>query len=520
MMIRIRVIMTTALLVATMGVSYGQQQPQGKPLRIGSASPLSFDGMQANDVPGAPIHLANVSLETVFELAQISQKSNEAILLLKHQIINPPFSYTEERDGGKTFYAELRPNILFHDGSTVTMDDVEFTLQYWNRIPGPFKYLKFKKLSASAFTLSSVKTELWHRILDCDLRKKVGKVEKPVSAGPYILVSVEKGGKKSRLIAFDKYFLGPPPVREIEYTWYDNLQMAMFGFLAGETDYQCGLNKGQVKDIGKIPGIMVKRYAYCDVFAIWFNLSKPPMDDIRVRKAISLLIDPSALVANSEYLRDSAIPTSYEFATSIPVTKPHTNPPNPAEAYELLKKAGYVRTTKGWAKDGKPIRIVMQTYSRYAHYIPEFRIIKKWLDEAGLSSTIKIMPNSGVRPKNIDEYDLLLIHDYDKLFFFENAARYTPGDPYNYFGSTDPAPANLLAGAKSGSITPGEKEAIIQKLAEYHYTVPLFYTINYCVGRVGAGYEDLFFKSPMVLSAITTPSDPSPGRTGHVANGH
>jgi ABC-type transport system substrate-binding protein len=508
-----------------MGVSYGQQQPQVKPLRMGLTHIGYLGDVPSDYEPLSLPQLTDFSLKEIIGSIQGELESIEGLHYQYFQPVYPAFSFLQERDGGKVFYAELKPNIYFHDGSLATIDDLEFSL-YRNLYRDPFaiKRIKFKRLSAVAFTLSSDRLENWYRLLDTELRKRVGAGKMSISAGPYIITAVDRAKQKVSLRKFDKYFAGPPLVPEIEYTLYKNSQMAMFGFLANEVDYLCGLNKGQIEAIGNIPNLRVERYTDLYIFALWFNILKPPMDDIRVRKAISLLIDRKSFLTKSDYLRNSIIPTSYQFAMSSPVTKIHADPPNPAEASKLLQEAGYVRKAQGWEKGGKPLHIAMHMHNRQRGYIPEVRMLKKFLEEAGLKVTFEVAPfnysNTGATSIP-DKYDISFMLDYDKSLFELNAAKYIPGDPNNYYGTMDAAPGNMLAGAKSGSITPGEKEAIIRKVAEYYYEAPLFYLTDYCVGRVGTGYEDLFFSSPFMYSSIihNTPSGLSPTGRGRVANG-
>jgi ABC-type transport system substrate-binding protein len=328
---------------------------------------------------------------------------------------------------------------------------------------------------------------------------------------------VDREKRKAHVKAFEKYVNGPPLAPEIEYTFYDNSEKAMFGFLAGEADFMCGLSRGQEKAIGKLPGIRVVKYASLYIYMLAFNTIKPPMDDILARKAISLLIDRQDLVSRSEYWRGGAIPTQYQFAMSPPVTTPQAGSPAPAEAFKLLKKAGYARTTKGWEKDGKPLRISMGLLSITSPYVAEARIIKRWLEEAGFYIDFETSTDSN----DYDKYHVSFIQTYDKVDFENNSFEYEPGNSWNIFKSTDPAPAILLAGAKSSSITISAKEAVIRKIADYYYSVPLFYSIEYCVGRGSAKYDDVFFRSPMLFSAINRLIPPGPLRdqAGHGTNG-
>lgn len=330
-----------ALLVAAMGAGCVQEPPHVKPLRIGLSLSPDIPNPSTDEEPLAFGLLTDLFLAVYSEDAGVDLWTKPEPLSPGHLRIFPAFSFVQERDGGRTFFAELKPDVFFHDGSIATADDVEFSLNRSRDSNPANQRVKFAKLSHRTFTLSSDRPEYWENIIDVPLKKRArAEGEKSISAGPYIIRNVDRERRKVRLKAFEKYVNGPPPASEIEYKIYNNSQMAMFGFLEGETDYMCGLNWGQKKLFGENKDVHIVGYLTPMIYMLAFNTSKPPMDDIFVRKAISLLINRRDLIANSDSLRGGAIPSQYQFAMSNPVTKPHADPPSLEEAFKLLQKGG------------------------------------------------------------------------------------------------------------------------------------------------------------------------------------
>ncbi|MDP2815226.1 MAG: ABC transporter substrate-binding protein, partial [Rectinemataceae bacterium] len=397
-------------------------------------------------------------------------------------------------------------------------DDVEFSLKrHLERSPA-LQRVKFIKLSPLGFSISSGRPEDWMRLLNVSLVKPAGSAGgKHISAGPYIIEKLDRQKRRVRLKAFEKYINGPPLAPVAEYTFYNNSEMAMFGFLTDEADFMCGLSRGQEKLIGGLSDRKLVRYASHDNFMLIFNTARPLMDDILVRKAISLLMDRQSLVSKSESLQGSAIPTQYQFAMSAPVTKPHADPPAPEEASKLLQKAGYIRTAKGWEKDGKPLQLSMLLSTHHTVYIPEARIITQWLNKAGLNTTFDLASMIDYSDRQVfNKSHIWFGAIYDKMEFESNYIQFEPGAVDNLYQSTNPAPAILLAGAKSGSLTTDAKESIIRKIADFSYSAPLFYPVEYCMGKGNTGYEDAFFRSPIIFSVINrnAPSGPLRSQTG------
>ncbi|MBF0292499.1 MAG: hypothetical protein HQK86_10135 [Nitrospinae bacterium] len=495
-----------ALFLAAMGAGCVQEPPHAKPLRIGISIPSDLEKPLPDEYPLAFAFLTDLVLAVYSEDAGVGLWTKTEPLYPDHLRLFPAFSFTQERDDGKTFYAELKPNIFFHDGSIATADDVEFSLNRLRDRNFAGKRVKFAKLSSRSFTLSSDRPEYWENIIEVPLKKRA-RVEggKSISAGPYIITAVDRERRKVSLKAFEKYVNGHPLAHEVEYRLYNNSQLAMFGFMSDEADFICGLNRGQGKLIGKNHGIRVVGYIAPQIYMLAFNTSSPLMNDILLRKAVSLLMNRHDLVANSDSLEGGAIPSQYQFAMSNPVTNPQADPPSLVKAFKLLQQAGYIRTAKGWEKNGKPIRISVGLFSSLSAYIPEARVIVRWLNDAGLATSFELAKDGD--PEVHKSFDILFGWTLDQMEFSQNHIIFTPGE--NMFNSTDPYPESLLAGVKSAALTAGSKDSIVRKIADLSYSAPLFYPVEYCAGRGNTGYEEMFFRSPIVYSVITRNTPPA-----------
>ncbi|UPA28329.1 MAG: peptide ABC transporter substrate-binding protein [Verrucomicrobiota bacterium] len=114
-----------------------------------------------------------------------------------------------------------------------------------------------------------------------------------VTNGPYVLQSIEVGDKI--VVSKNKYY------------WdYDNVAIGTIQFLSGvDTMTEENMfNANQIDITDNVAAEKIEFYksqkllkttATLGSFFFWFNCTRPPFDDVRVRKALSLAIDRSAI---------------------------------------------------------------------------------------------------------------------------------------------------------------------------------------------------------------------------------
>ena len=206
----------------------------------------------------------------------------------------------------------LRSDIVFHDGTKLTADDVAFSVQ---RITDPKfaspqlgQFNKIVEAKATSPTTVVLRTDGPYPALLAQLVKlsivpkhvveAVGKDafnQKPVGSGPYVFESWQRGIAVT-LKRNDAYWgrKGPFPVALFRpvpdaATRLADLQSGTADLaIAFDSDLAAQL-KGSAR--AKVLSALTERVVY-----LRMNLSKPPFDDLRIRQAVAYAIDKQALV--------------------------------------------------------------------------------------------------------------------------------------------------------------------------------------------------------------------------------
>ncbi|WDP89592.1 MAG: hypothetical protein HUN04_07610 [Desulfobacter sp.] len=109
----------------------------------------------------------------------------------------------------------------------------------------------------------------------------------PVGTGPFMFKSYDPGSGL-HLEAHGDYFRGKPALDGVHLYFLPNTEERRSGLLSGRFDVIIGSGKkGFAKALLTHPGIEIDPHGPGEVTTIYFNTGIPPMDDIRVRTAIT-----------------------------------------------------------------------------------------------------------------------------------------------------------------------------------------------------------------------------------------
>jgi peptide/nickel transport system substrate-binding protein len=177
----------------------------------------------------------------------------------------------------------------------------------------------------------------------------------PVGTGPFKVVRWLRGDRLE-LVANDDYFLGRPKLRRIVVRFYGDENSLVTALRAHEIDWLAEGTPLIYRELKSMPGVVALLTPQNNSYMLWFNTTRAPLDDPRVRRAIAASLDKPALARDYAFgaakAADGDIP---DFLWAYPRGVPFARY-DPAAAARELESAGYRRGPSGaWEKDGKAL---------------------------------------------------------------------------------------------------------------------------------------------------------------------
>src|SRR5215470_4461870 len=279
-----------------------------------------------------------------------------------------------------TWFFDIRPNVKFHDGSTLTADDVVFSL---NRANGPgsnmqsnFVSLKeIKKvgdlkvevttkypdlLLADKWAAIGIMSKAWaeknNAVNSADMTKNEENfaTRNAMGTGPFILKE-RRAGEKTILVANPNWWDKPTHnLTEVIFTPVVNPATRVAALKSGDIDMTYEVPPADTESLKKDPNIKVLEGPETRVVYLGFDeerdelvesniKGKNPYKDKRVREAMFRSIDVDAI--KRTVMRGQSFPTMLMVAPGINgyMKDLDKRPPllKPEEAKKLLAEAGY-----------------------------------------------------------------------------------------------------------------------------------------------------------------------------------
>ncbi|HPU50917.1 MAG TPA: ABC transporter substrate-binding protein [Burkholderiaceae bacterium] len=409
----------------------------------------------------------------------------------------------------KTMVLNLRKGVVFHDGTAFDAAAVKFNLERAKTAPR-------SNIKADLATVDSVEATGSHQVtlklnqpdaaLPLILSDRAGMMaspkaiqalgnehdRKPVGTGPWRLVNWSDGEKVS-VTRNEKYWkAGMPYLDGIEMQIIIEVNTGLRSVVAGQNDYVYFLSPQQraIIDRSKL-GANSGPTLYC--VQLYMNYGRPPLNDVRVRRAINHAIDRESFVkATMAGLAEAAwtqLPSAHwAFDKSLVNAWPH----NIDTAKKLLAEAGH--------KDGLDLNLIGYTDQRA---VQRQEVLMEQLRKAGFR--VKFTNGS--------------IADMSAKFFAQNGdgllsawtGRPDPSLTFSlmymksaYFnaGKAEPAPeltAAILASRASTDIEVRKRELskVMKIISDQALVAPLFFQLELDAhGKKVQGYRTNLLGKP------------------------
>jgi peptide/nickel transport system substrate-binding protein len=312
----------------------------------------------------------------------------------------------------------LRPNMKWSDGVPVTSEDIKWS---WQAImnpaddvisrhgyddiaaidaPNPLTVVVHLKHPFAPFvnTFFAESDQPYgiapaHVLAkDHDINELAFNTAPTVSDGPFLFVDWVHGDH-ILLRANDAFFLGRPKLKAINIQVVPDEHTAVNLLRTHTIDYIFQPSINTYQDIKTIPNVTVVFDNMNGFEGIAFNLTHPPLDDVRVRDAIVAAIDKQKLVQSLTSGQERA--ATEDIPYWMWAFNPDALPPpyDPQHARALLAQAGYVIGSDGIARrHGVPLRLLFVSDNALETHRKMIVLVQSMLKDVGIEADIKLYP--------------------------------------------------------------------------------------------------------------------------------
>jgi dipeptide transport system substrate-binding protein len=283
-------------------------------------------------------------------------------------------------EDGTVYTFRLRPDVKFHSNAMFTptrpmnADDVVFSLMrqwkedhpfhtvsgasfdYFRDLGMPDLLKAIEKVDDRTVRITLTKPEApfladlampFNVVLSAEYAARLlelGKPElldsQPIGTGPFAFQGYQKD-VSVRYRAFDQYWGGRQPIDTLVFSITSNPAVRLTKLKAGECHVMAFPNPADLDAIRSDPDLVLLQQEGLNIGYMALNTAKPPLDDVRVRRAINMAIDKAAIIAAvyqgaGVAAKNPIPPTLWSYNAEIT-----DYPLDPAGAQKLVLEAGF-----------------------------------------------------------------------------------------------------------------------------------------------------------------------------------
>ena len=284
----------------------------------GADQSASREGTIAVGLPGS-LSTLDTAHETGIINYYVAQVVSEGLLAVdKNGQLIPAIASSYHTDDAQTWVFDIRPDALFQDGNSVTIDDVLFSINiakdpdkspssasYWPagvQAAGSGDNQITITLPAPAVNFGWTVTAnggLW--ITEKSFYEAAASygssTDLIMGTGPYKAVSFQPDSKA----VFTKsgtWWGGDTPAQTIEFDFFSDENARLLAHKSGQIDIATQVPTDQVSQFQGIDGVNVLTESDRSYVGLTFDQNIEPFDDIHVRKAIAHAVDRDTIVSS------------------------------------------------------------------------------------------------------------------------------------------------------------------------------------------------------------------------------
>jgi peptide/nickel transport system substrate-binding protein len=371
----------------------------------------------------------------------------------------------EVSNGGKTYTFHLRTNVKFHNGQTMTSEDVKYSIDRVldPKTPSPWRSwfasveevkivdpltLQVNLKDPYPGLLGSFAGMRASGIMPKGLADRENLKIKGIGTGPFKLVEYVPQDHITYARHADYWDKGVPYLDGMTFKILTEENARLAALRAGQVQYALITAQGEAQLKGT-PGLTVLKSPSAWVALHGINVYRKPLSDWRVRKALRMAVDTNEVIQKAVFgagVPSGPVPTGYGDWSLDPKTLPYLKP-DIEGAKKLLAEAGY---------PNGGFKIEIKCSPQYPEFVASTLVVQDSLKRLGIDvQVIQMEWGAFVNDTNV------VINSGGKeggeIFASANTFRPDPdGYVYTYFHSTGSA---NYGGYKSANLDPLMQQA-------------------------------------------------------------
>ncbi len=475
-------------------------------------------------------------------------KTNEVDGVISSLVFSSLFKYDENSklvndlaedyqvsEDKKTYTVKIRSDAKWHDGNSVTANDVFFTIKliqdpkYKSTLRGDWQEVSVELIDNQSLKLileevySPFINKLTFGILPQHIFKNISADNflinefnlKPVGSGPFEFTDYKLDKQKNiisyQLLSNQEYYEKASYLEKLNFNFYGSEEELVNAYNKKEINGFGLFSYDKILEFEKNKDSLIKTLQNTRYFALFFNQTKSiPLAEKNIRKALAYATNKNEIVEKVFYNK-AAIPVNSLVLPNLGEIEPSNEIEkydyNPEKAKELIKEAGWKQAEDGsWEKDNQKLEISLIS-TQFPALINTSELIKKQWEELGIKVNVSNLELSDIQQNFIKprEYQVLLFgqeyfgNDPDPYHFWHSKEKQDPGNNIAVFG--DDKLDQLLKEVREIH-NPDEKEAKyheIEKIIANEVPAHYLYSVNYVyiINRKIKGFETNSIVNPI-----------------------
>lgn len=335
----------------------------------------------------------------------------------------PGLATSWERVSPTVWKFQLREGVIFHDGTDFDAEAAKYSLErVIALLPYASDLLNIKEISANSSHELEIETAEPFAALPNQLTDAItgiyagssfdeeGKFVKPVGTGPWVFAEYEKQ-HHTTVERFDEYWGDAPELDKIVYRNIPDHNARALALETGEVDFVVHLQPSDMERLKAEPEFTVYAEPSSGIYYGAFNAGESsPLGDVRVRKALNLMVDRDILVTGA--LDGVGKPAWTFFPTDFPWHSQEITPyaVDTEAAASLLEEAGYSKQDGKWTRDGEPLVLRILSYASRAEMSPITETLAALLEQQGIGTDVQMFTWEGMLDLvKQGEYDISVV---------------------------------------------------------------------------------------------------------------